>query len=863
MVGRERELAALAAAWDHGRVPAVTGEAGMGKSRLLSDFTEPRQGTERAAGRPGDGDVPFATLARLLRSVAAARPPVLDPATQSELARVLPELGTASASFPEGRRLHLQNALAAFLKAAPGLQGLVLDDLHFADTATLEVLPALIGETQPLRWALAYRPAEAGTPVKVLENALIDGMNLVPIAVAPLDEPALAQLVDQLDLGVAGTAVAGELQRRTGGNPLFVLETLKQAWVDDGVGRLGEGGALTLPGTVGQLIDRRIGLLSAQALALARVASIASIDFSISLAESVLGIKAILLTDAVNELESAQVLKGVQFAHDLVFDAVRRALPPAIARHAHAGVAQWLETVGGEPARIAMHWIEGGSPAGALRWLGLAAEKARQALRSHEALAFLEQRAGIEAELGLRAQAFATQLELVKSSILLEPARERTEGRIDTLARYADSEAQHCRVSMERVHAAGTHNDDLRAAALAEETLLRATRCGETEIVMQCHLALTSASTRARQLPAALAHAQACRAWVEQFGSQERQMELHAYLGSIYGQLGPLADAVFHHERAIELGRSLGRMHDCATALFNLAQTLSGCGQSMRALPLAEEVARIERAHESPPTYAAATQALLTVTHTRLGHYASALRAAAVGRQLLETPGVVPRLKESLAQFEAQCWLHLGQRARALTLINAGLAVASVPYFRAHWLRLRFTAAQMHGAVGPDDLVEALALFSDASTIVHMDLQLLRAALLPASEALDLLGHVRAMAQRSDHGAQLLLSHLHAARLLLTDDSGRAAEHAAQAWQLASQHDLGFTYRGKLYLHCARAFMASGDERRGHQVIAAGQTWLADTVAHELPPDCRESFLHRNPCNAALAVLAASVGART
>ena len=50
---------------------ALIGEAGLGKTRLLQDFVEAQSGVVRAAGRPGDAGVPFATLARLLRAVMA------------------------------------------------------------------------------------------------------------------------------------------------------------------------------------------------------------------------------------------------------------------------------------------------------------------------------------------------------------------------------------------------------------------------------------------------------------------------------------------------------------------------------------------------------------------------------------------------------------------------------------------------------------------------------------------------------------------------------------------------------------------------------------------------------------------------
>ena len=97
LIGRDRELAELLRGMQAGQVVAVTGEAGMGKSRLLQTLLAARTGLVYSAGRPGDAGVPFSTLARLLRAVLlrAAESSGHDPADtavpRAEIARVLPE----------------------------------------------------------------------------------------------------------------------------------------------------------------------------------------------------------------------------------------------------------------------------------------------------------------------------------------------------------------------------------------------------------------------------------------------------------------------------------------------------------------------------------------------------------------------------------------------------------------------------------------------------------------------------------------------------------------------------------------------------------------------------------------------------
>jgi DNA-binding SARP family transcriptional activator len=89
MIGRARELAALAEAWSQGRAALLLGEPGLGKSRLLTEFAEGRR-VLGVQGRPGDAGVPYATLSRLLRTLLERTPVELPAPRRTELARLLP-----------------------------------------------------------------------------------------------------------------------------------------------------------------------------------------------------------------------------------------------------------------------------------------------------------------------------------------------------------------------------------------------------------------------------------------------------------------------------------------------------------------------------------------------------------------------------------------------------------------------------------------------------------------------------------------------------------------------------------------------------------------------------------------------------
>ena len=382
LIGREAELAAMAQAW-HARLAfLLLGEAGMGKSRTLAEFAHEHPGVIVIQARPGDAGVPYATLARLLRTAMAGKPPELPEGSRGQLARVLPELLPATAAPLDGQRVQLQQAIEAVLVHVQrdGVRGIVLDDLHFADEASVDMLRGIVGgerETD-LCWGFAQRTGEPTAATQALRDTLEEAFGLSTVGLAPLDVAQMAALVDSLGLpGLDSRAVAARLVRHTGGNPMFALETLKHALVTGAA-----DAQLPRPTSVGALIERRLRQLSPPAIALARVAAVAGVDFSIEMAEHVLKTPAVALADAWNELEAAQVLRGAAFAHDLVFEATLRSLPGGN-RDAHARVDRGV--AGARRRRACAHRRALGGDVGAGARAALAAQGGRARFRGDAA----------------------------------------------------------------------------------------------------------------------------------------------------------------------------------------------------------------------------------------------------------------------------------------------------------------------------------------------------------------------------------------------------------------------------------------------------------------------------------------------
>ncbi|MGE5338384.1 MAG: BTAD domain-containing putative transcriptional regulator, partial [Gemmatimonadota bacterium] len=119
LVGREVEWAQLERAWDARRIVIASGEPGIGKTRLLTDFASTRRSVIAVGARPGDARVPYALLARWLRACVAQFAPPAETWVIGELARIAPELGAVADGKADPLRLRqaMLSALAAWTSA--------------------------------------------------------------------------------------------------------------------------------------------------------------------------------------------------------------------------------------------------------------------------------------------------------------------------------------------------------------------------------------------------------------------------------------------------------------------------------------------------------------------------------------------------------------------------------------------------------------------------------------------------------------------------------------------------------------------------------------------------------------------------
>ncbi|MEO8058176.1 MAG: BTAD domain-containing putative transcriptional regulator [Burkholderiales bacterium] len=389
LVGRNAEWHSLEIAWSLQQPILIRGEPGIGKSRLATDFSAAQQQSNVYRAHPGDARQPYTLLVRMLRELMRAFATAPGVATVTELSRLLPELGAP----PPGplEPLALRRAFGEVIAhwQSHGLTALVIDDLQFADTASLDLLLGWL--PQPGRPQLVMTVRAAEIPAALAEWLRAPGLTVREIALGPLDRAGIVALLDSLAIPLLDSAAWVEpLARHTGGNPLFILETLVAALAAGPIDANAASTKFVAPGHLGRLLERRLAQLPPEALRLARVAALAGPDFSAELAARVLQTHVLDLSDAWFALEEAQVIRDGSFAHDLILEATLRSVPRSIAVALHRSVANALEAATHAPARIAHHWQMAAEWSRAAPLLERAALAAQVASRPVEALAAWE-----------------------------------------------------------------------------------------------------------------------------------------------------------------------------------------------------------------------------------------------------------------------------------------------------------------------------------------------------------------------------------------------------------------------------------------------------------------------------------------
>ncbi|MFJ8823075.1 ATP-binding protein [Streptomyces sp. NPDC102467] len=383
-VGRDDALAALAQAWHAARsrgpaVALIAGEAGIGKSRLLTEFTESLETSVRTVrgacaefGAEGLAYAPFvAVLRRLIRDGAARA------GHCPELARWFPELGEAAGADTGKHRLY-EEILALVEHAAVDRPLVVaVEDLHWADTASRELFAFLARNlTRPGVLLLAtYRPGGTGTgQLGPLLSELARGPRTTILRLPRLTEQDVGRQLAAI-LGAAPDAAAvHRVHRRSDGNPLFVEA-------------LAHGGAQT-PDSLRELLLRGPHALPSPAHRLLSLVSAGGDHVAHRLLEDVADESGTDLDALLRALVDRSLLvtagDGYAFRHALIRQAVYEDLLPGERTRLHARYAAALSSDDAHAAELAAHAYAAGDHEQALTVAYRAAGRARRSYAYEE-----------------------------------------------------------------------------------------------------------------------------------------------------------------------------------------------------------------------------------------------------------------------------------------------------------------------------------------------------------------------------------------------------------------------------------------------------------------------------------------------
>ena len=853
LVGRAAELAILARAWADRRVFALLGEAGIGKTRLLHDFAAGCDGAVVVQARPGDAGMAYMVLARLLRAVLARHPIGLVDSRRQEMALVLPELGNPVALSGEAQRLLLHRAVDATLAEAAraGLGAVVVDDLQFADDASVELLQSLTQSESlsALNWGFAQRPADASVAASALRAALEESQRLESVSLAPLNVMQLAELIESLALPeLDAQRLAPALLKHTGGNPMFARETLKDMML---TGVTGSADRLPQPTTVGALVERRLAQLSPAALKLARAAALAGANFSAELAAGVLEQHPLDIAEPWRELEVAQVIRDGVFAHDLIFEATRASVPAPIAQLLHRRIAMHLQARHAQPASIAPHW------AGAHEW-SLAGEAhasaARQAQsasqRGHEIEHWRHAQACFD-KAGDAERSFDARCESIQALIVVHGVA-HAHTVIDGLLLEARSDHQRVAALTARAIAAlmaVDHRAGVAAAVQAGELARQFDSPWPWFEAERLHAVGLAQGGRAIE---ALSVIEPFRERVERDGNAEQKGRFWADYAYVLNTARRLRDTAAALGHAIDSAQSVGDLAELATLTSNLATVKGNLGHVDEALELAQRALalQLQLGITDGPT-GGVVETYVGLYCGMVGRYREALEQ--LDSALMRFRRDDQKLWIAVASnHKAQFLIELGQFARARQTLDYEAPPVESVRARGSTVAARIDRALLQP--GDSHLHNALEILNrGGDPHVRMHALLDQAVRLEPQAAVAQCAEVARMAGELEFvGVSMKAELLRAQYLLRANLSAEAAALLRELFPRLDGAQPADMYLPEAWWIAVQVFDACGASEDAMLALAHGIRWIRQVALPHVPEAFRDSFLHRNPTNAAL-----------
>ncbi len=583
-MGREKDRQVFEQALKNGKLVFIQGEAGIGKTRLVTEFMR-NSGylALTGSGRELEHHLPYQPLHEALRSllvnpdwseISGFVKRQLSLSWLAEISRLLPELNPSNEPLarqafpPDEARLWegVNQFLATLAKKRPVV--LFLDDLQWADAATLGLLAYLARQdgSGAVYLTGAARESQPRTPLRSFLQALTRENRLFSLPLQRLQSDAIRELAGYLSPKYA-PALAEWLMRSSEGNPFILVELVRHARQKlflkaDGVLDLsGLSSAALVPQTVYSLVQSRLEILSGEARRVLDAAVAAGRDFEFNVVSQVAGLSEQAALDALDELLDAGLVRaqgGQHFRvdHQLIVEVAYQDVGDLRHRFLHKKVAEVMESMHRDApelyaGKLAWHFFEAGDVVHASRYARMAARSAAGLAAWNEAIEFYQlvlKNPAVTESYDL----WAELADVYGKAGQFQLASDSYQKALDLLPDTAENVANKVRLQLGLARSLLPQAKFSEVIDLAKSVSLIAQYGSTAELLWGTALSLDGTD-----LIAAHQHLQAaCDLWQKHPGEDLSTLaQIQFEMGSVAAQMGNLEQAVLFYRKSLDAAR--------------------------------------------------------------------------------------------------------------------------------------------------------------------------------------------------------------------------------------------------------------------------------------------------------------------
>lgn len=711
LVGRDREMESLLAAINdlrqgRGQIVSVMGEAGLGKSRLVSDLhtsliadgllvngsnssTEERISWHEGRSLSYQTSTPYAPFASLLNAMLGLQEMQPDDEkydiVTARVAGVMPQSVDETAPFiasllginlvgeaaerirylqPPQIRDGVFRAIRGLIERLASRQPLVLvfEDLHWVDPTSLELLEQLMPLTDRLALMIVclFRPVRQEPSWRFHEIATRDYIHrYTAVALEPLDSDSSRELVAHLlEVEDLSEKVRALIMAKAEGNPFFVEEVIRSL-LDAGLiiredshwRATSDIESIAVPNTLGGVINARLDSLGDESRFVAQVASVIGREFQFrELANVHEGHGN--LEEALADLQRRELIReknqGLErvytFKHVVTQETAYGSLLLSKRRELHKRMAEFLENLDTERANdIARHFLEAREGARALPYMVTAGDRAAHAYSTKEAIGFYKQ-----------------ALEVLETVDDVQVTRRTYEGLGGVLASTFD--VQGATDTYQKMYELGkTHGDlPMQVSALNKLGFVSALMQGRMQDAEQLLGNAQRLANESEDLPGLA--------------------ECHMTYCYIRTAAGDFDDAVGHLSESAEIGRNLDMEEPRLFGLTHTANTLTYMTRFDEAWEKAQEARQLAEELGNQKWLAELSVISVPIYHLRNGDLDAARLSAEEGTTIAARIGAADNESEGATLLGQISWMR-GEYERAISYQNQALAAARTSGF--------------------------------------------------------------------------------------------------------------------------------------------------------------------------------------